>query len=76
MNKGNYSIVNRFNSDKGKIERKIEYEGQTSIQKNIELQIETSSSGYLVSFRVCLIDNEGRPDCGGFAPYGGNLMRY
>lgn len=74
LHKDNYSIESAFNS-KGKIERHIQYDGQTLLSRTIELQMETSINGTFLSFRVCFMDDNGNPDCGLFSPYGGTLSR-
>jgi hypothetical protein len=74
MRKDNYSINSAFNS-KGKIERHIEYNGSSSIPRTINLQLETTISGQILSFRVCFKDDYGNPDCGSFSPYGGRVNR-
>ena len=74
LHKDNYSIESAFNS-KGKIERHIQYDGQTLLSRTVELQMETSINGTFLSFRVCFMDDNGKPDCGLFAPYEGSLSR-
>lgn len=74
MRKDNYSINSAFNS-KGQIERHIEYKGSSTIPRTINLKLETTISGQIVSFRVCFKDDYGNPDCGGFQPYGGRVNR-
>jgi hypothetical protein len=74
MRKENYSINSTINS-KGKIERHLEYEGANLITKTINLQLETTYNGDILSFRVCFIERNGNPDCGGFSPYGGSVRK-